>query len=103
MDVYVMQRLPFSICSGVDFVAEKSSAANRPRDSLRMMMLRGHNRWLQTADLVDDYGAPRAANATSMTVVNIRLPRRFAGHIEVTLRVMKTMSGFVAHHELCDS
>ncbi|MGN8171999.1 MULTISPECIES: hypothetical protein [Agrobacterium] len=103
MDVYVMQRLPFSICSGADFVAEKSSAANRLRDSLRMMMLRGHNRWLQTADLVDDYGAPRAANATSMTVVNIRLPRRFAGHIEVTLRVMKTMSGFVAHHELCDS
>jgi hypothetical protein len=39
MDVYVMQRLPFSICSGADFVAEKSSAANRLRDSLRMMML----------------------------------------------------------------
>lgn len=52
MNVYVMQRLPFSICSGVDFVAEKSSAANRLRDSLRMMMLRGHNRWLQTADLL---------------------------------------------------
>jgi hypothetical protein len=43
MNVYVMQRLPFSICSDVDFVAEKSSAANRLRDSLRMMMLKGHN------------------------------------------------------------
>lgn len=97
MDVYVMQRLPFSICSGVDFVAEKSSAANRPRDSLRMMMLRGHNRWLQTADLVDDYGAlrsPYAMPATSMTVLYIRLSRRFAGHAEVTLGVMKTTSGF---------
>ncbi|GEM_PF-5253558 len=96
MNVYVMQRLPFSICSGADFVAEKSSAANRLRDSLQIMMLRGHNRWLQTADLVDDYGAPRppcATTATSMTVVNIRLSRRFAGHVEVTLRVMKTMLG----------
>lgn len=43
MNVEVMQRLPLSICSGVDFVAEKSFVANRLSDSLWMMMLRGHN------------------------------------------------------------
>lgn len=33
----------YSICSGADFVAEKSFVANRLSDSLWMMMLRGRN------------------------------------------------------------
>lgn len=39
----------------------------------------------------------------SMTVLYIPLSRHFADHVEVTLGVMKTMSGFATHHELCDA